>query len=262
MVLDKNPGLVGMERTRVVAEFENRAHTAGLEYGYDQEKLERFIAVRGHMAEVAVSAFGVTEVDEITPELIQEIATFGSPELQEKIDKDEAEKRRYKRLAMIDELTGLGSRHAFKEALATAEADPNVAIIKFDANDFGKINKELGDDDGDEALKGIGRHIRNVAEEYGYGERTFRLEAESEDEEEEQDSAFRVGGDEFIVLAPADIAEELTGRIVDTYGEDGDGSQKYGSTTVSLTGATGSTLEEVNLALRDAKAEHRLTRPQ
>ncbi|HEX5456021.1 MAG TPA: diguanylate cyclase [Candidatus Saccharimonadales bacterium] len=260
MVFDRNQALVGVEREMVVAEFVDQAHAAGIEYGYDPEKLERFMAVRGNIAEIAISAYGVTDVEEITPELIKEIAIFGSPELQEKIDKDEAEKRRYKRLAMIDELTGLGSRHAFKEALATAEADPNVAIIKLDANDFGKINKELGDDEGDEALKGIGRHIRNTAEEYGYGERTFRLEAESEDEEQEQDSTFRVGGDEFIVLAPTDIADELLERIISTYGDEG--SMQYGSTTVSLTGATGSTLEEVNLALRDAKAEHRLSRPQ
>jgi GGDEF domain-containing protein len=261
MVFDRNQSLVGIEREMVVAEFVDQAHTAGLEYGYDPEKLERFMAVRGNIAEIAISAYGVTDVEEITPELVKEIATFGSPELQEKIDKDEAEKRKYKRLAMIDELTGLGSRHAFKEALATAEADANVAILKFDANDFGKINKELGDDEGDEALKGIGRHIRNTAEEYGYGERTFRLEAE-EDEEEEQDSAFRVGGDEFIVLAPADIADELLERIINTYGDNGEGSQQYGSTVVSLTGATGATLEDANLALRDAKAEHRLSRPE
>lgn len=245
MVFDRNDSIVGMERTRVVAEFENQAHTAGLEYGYPPEKLERFMAVRGHIAEVAVSAFGVTEVEEITPELIQEIATFGSPELQERMNKSDEEKRRYKRLAQIDELTGLGSRHAFKAAQVTAEEDADVAFIKFDANDFGKINKELGDDEGDEALKGIGRHIRNVAEEYGYGERTFR-----------------VGGDEFIVLAPAEISEELLEQVTATYGEDGEGRQEYGSTSVSLTGATGSTLEDVNLALRDAKAEHRLTRPQ
>ena len=218
------------------------------------------MAVRSHIAEIAVSAYEVTDTKEITSELIQEIATFGSPELQEKMNKTEEEKRKYKRLALIDELTGLGSRHAFREALATAEADPTVAIIKLDANNFGKINKELGDDAGDDALKGIGRHVRSESEEYGYGERTFRLEAESEDEEEENDSTFRVGGDEFIVLAPTEIAEELLQSIVDNYGEDGSGSHQYGSTIVSLTGATGPTLAEVNLALRDAKAEHRLTR--
>lgn len=243
MVFDRNDTLVGMERLRVVAEFENQAHTAGLEYGYDPKKLERFIAVRGKIAETAISVFGVTDVEGITPEIVEEIAMMASPKLQEKISKNDEERRHYKRLAQIDELTGLGSRHAFKAALATAEASPDVSFVKFDANNFGKINKELGDDVGDTALRGIGRHLRDVAEEYGYGER-----------------AFRVGGDEFVVLTSSEIADELLAKSTATYGEDGTGSQQYGSTTVSLTGAVGSTLEEVNLALRDAKEEHRQNR--
>lgn len=245
MVFDKNDALVGVERLRVVAEFENQAHTAGLEYGYDREKLERFIAVRGHVAEIAISVFEITDVKDITPEVVEEIVTMASPEFQDKISKSDDEKRHYKRLAQIDELTGLGSRHAFKAALASAEANPDVTFVKFDANNFGKINKELGDDVGDKALKGIGRHIKNVADEYGYGER-----------------AFRVGGDEFVVLADSEIADALLQESTATYGEDGIGSQQYGSTTVSLTGAIGPTLQEVNLALRDAKAEHRLNRPR
>lgn len=236
---------MGMERLRVVAEFENKAHTAGLEYGYDHEKLERFVAVRGHIAEIAISVFEITDVEDITPEVVEGIVTMASPEFQDKISRSDDEKRHYKRLAQIDELTGLGSRHAFKAALASAEASPEVAFVKFDANNFGKINKELGDDAGDDALKGIGRHIKDVANQYGYGER-----------------AFRVGGDEFVVLADSEIADALLQESTATYGEDGMGSQRYGTTTVSLTGAVGATLEEVNLALRDAKAEHRQNRPE
>lgn len=207
-----------MERIRVVAEFENQAHTAGKNFGYDQQKLTRFVAVRGHIAEIAIAAYGIADVKEITEKLVEEIVQVASPEFQDKLSKHAAEHRRFKRIAEVDTLTGLGSRYAYQSARERAEEDDNVRFLLLDADNFGKINKELGHDAGHEALKGIAGHIKQTADKFGFGERTFRI-----------------GGDEFAVLARANVAEELRETIVDTYGENDNGIQQYGSTIVSLT---------------------------
>lgn len=245
--------LTEMGRIQVIAEFEDQARTAALDYGYDEEKTQRFMTVRGLMAQAAISEYGVTEVEEITEEMIQDIAKEASPLLQQTMTTSENERRKYKRIAQVDTLTGLGSRYAFESAKETAESDEDVMFIKFDADNFGQINKELGDDTGDEALKDIAKHIQEVAKKYGYGERTFRLES-TEEEDDDSKSTFRVGGDEFCILSGSDVAVELMEEIIRSYGENNDGSQKYGSTTVSLTGGLGQKLAEANQRLKKAKA--------
>jgi GGDEF domain-containing protein len=246
--------LTEMGRIQVVAEFEDQARTAAIDYGYDNGKMSRFMTVRGLMAQAAISEYGVTDVEEITEEMIQEIAKEASPMLQQTLSDNENERRKYKRIAQIDTLTGLGSRYAFESAKTTAEADDNVVFLKFDADNFGKINKELGDDAGDEALKDLAKHIQTVAEEYGYGERTFRLEDTEDEEDDDSKNTFRVGGDEFCILVGADVAEELMEEIIRTYGKENNGSQQYGSTIVSLTGGLGQTLKKANQELKKAKA--------
>ena len=247
--------LTEMGRIQIVAEFEDQARSDAIDYGYDEPRTERFMTVRGLMAQAAISEYGVTNVEEITEEMVKELAEEASPMLQQRLTSSEDERRKYKRLAQIDTLTGLGSRYAFESAKATAEADENVIFIKFDADNFGKINKELGDDDGDQALKDIAKHIQEVAEKYGYGERTFRLEGEEGEDEDDSKNTFRVGGDEFCILAGADVARNLMEEIVRTYGKDDDGTQQYGSTTVSLTGGLGQTLKKANQALKQAKTK-------
>ncbi len=107
--------------------------------------------------------------------------------------------------AMRDTLTGLLNRRAFHERLQE-ETDRNrrygdeFALILIDVDRFKSVNDTFGHDVGDQILSWIGRllteHTRSA------------------------DAPFRVGGEEFAILAPAtsgsitgDVAERLVGVI-------------------------------------------------
>jgi diguanylate cyclase (GGDEF)-like protein len=96
------------------------------------------------------------------------------------------------RLATIDDLTGLGNRRAYLQAIeaelkrAERSAAP-LAFIEMDLDHFKKLNDECGHDAGDRALAAVGRLIRHQLRK--------------------QDQAFRTGGEEFVLLLP-DTAEE------------------------------------------------------
>ncbi len=109
--------------------------------------------------------------------------------------------------AMRDPLTGLLNRRAFHERLAE-ESDRSrrygdqFALILIDVDHFKLVNDTFGHDIGDEILSWIGRvlieHTRAA------------------------DTPFRVGGEEFAVLAPGtsgDVARHVSQRLVSLVGE-------------------------------------------
>lgn len=109
--------------------------------------------------------------------------------------------------AMRDSLTGLLNRRAFRERLSE-ESDRSIrygdsfALILIDLDRFKSINDTFGHDTGDTVLAWVGRLL------------TEHTRA--------ADSPFRVGGEEFAILAPAtngDVAAALCQRLVETVAE-------------------------------------------
>lgn len=88
-------------------------------------------------------------------------------------------------LAFLDELTGLPSRRALKQALATLGKRYSVAML--DIDHFKKLNDTYGHDVGDQVLKMVASRIRKVPG---------------------VNKAFRYGGEEFTVLFPNKTLDE------------------------------------------------------
>jgi len=109
--------------------------------------------------------------------------------------------------AMRDSLTGLLNRRAFHERLQE-EADrarrygDQFSLILLDVDRFKTVNDTFGHDVGDEVLSWIGRVL------------TEHTRA--------ADAPFRVGGEEFAILAPAtdaEVARSVAARLVDIVSE-------------------------------------------
>ncbi|HVE80833.1 MAG TPA: GGDEF domain-containing protein [Candidatus Dormibacteraeota bacterium] len=142
------------------------------------------------------------------------------------------EKRLLHRRLEIDHLTGLANRKALDKALPEAEKNPHVAIVAVDVNNFGQVNKVIGHEEGDRVLVRIAHVIRDAAEEFGYGERTFRR-----------------GGDEFVVLASAKLAPIIATTVVKRFG-----TQQFEDVEVSLAAGVGATFCDADAQLRHIKA--------
>ncbi|HTK45938.1 MAG TPA: bifunctional diguanylate cyclase/phosphodiesterase [Patescibacteria group bacterium] len=89
--------------------------------------------------------------------------------------------------SLVDPLTGLGNHRAFQEELARQVEDARrqgtpIALMLMDLDDLKRINDELGHAGGDALLAQTGHLL-------GSGARRG-------------DRAFRIGGDEFVVLMP------------------------------------------------------------
>jgi diguanylate cyclase (GGDEF)-like protein len=110
-------------------------------------------------------------------------------------------------LAERDPLTGLPNRRALQAALVRRLDDARVqqqplSLLFVDLDDFKRVNDHHGHDVGDEVLVEVGQRLT----------RSLR----------EGDTAFRHGGEEFVVLLPgaepavaAQIAERLRGLLAD-----------------------------------------------
>ena len=99
----------------------------------------------------------------------------------------DATERRLDTLAYFDPVSGLPNRHACNEALDAALGNPRTsqggfAVLLLDLDDFKYVNDTLGHEVGDALLKQLATRIRSRLRK---GDRSFRL-----------------GGDEFLVLAP------------------------------------------------------------
>jgi GGDEF domain-containing protein len=122
----------------------------------------------------------------------------------------EIERRVASHEARTDALTGLPNYKAFIEALPAAEADPDTAVISFDGDNFGSINKLYGNSAGDAALMALGGAIGQAASDFESA-RAFRGQPPSPPEpgNNHEPRAFRTGGDEFYILAAAEDAESI-----------------------------------------------------
>lgn len=126
--------------------------------------------------------------------------------------------------AMADALTGLANRRQLDQrlslVLADAEKDAKpVSCVMIDVDFFKKINDVHGHDAGDVALQMVGEVLATSTREDGL--------------------AFRVGGEEFLILLPgleperaAERAEDIRKRIEDT-------TLSYNDKTLSITASFG-----------------------
>lgn len=119
----------------------------------------------------------------------QRIADALYPEGQERRDLLE-------RLADVDDLTGLANRRAFNRALPAAEADPDTAVVMLDLDRFKPLNDFYGHKAGDLCLQSFAAWI------WSHCEST-------------QARPFRYGGDEFAVLCPAGMADQVVSWVQD-----------------------------------------------
>jgi GGDEF domain-containing protein len=92
--------------------------------------------------------------------------------------------------AVTDPLTGLGNRRAFKsylkQILPSVNADDELMVVMFDLDGFKQYNDTFGHGAGDALLARFAQRLRDTA-----GSAT----------------AYRMGGDEFCVLARGSISE-------------------------------------------------------
>jgi diguanylate cyclase (GGDEF)-like protein len=97
----------------------------------------------------------------------------------------------YYEMAYIDRLTGVKNRNAFEAYLETLTqaGDKAIVCVSVDIDNLKKVNDEIGHHAGDALIKMIGQLLTEV----------FDL----------NESVFRVGGDEFVIIAENDDAEWL-----------------------------------------------------
>ncbi|MEU8818428.1 EAL domain-containing protein [Actinoplanes sp. NPDC048796] len=94
-----------------------------------------------------------------------------------------------------DALTGLANRSLFRERLAAAVGEGEVAILFLDLDGFKEINDSLGHAAGDQLLVQVARRLRAA----------------------EPHLVARLGGDEFAVIvptgSPVDVADRVLGEL-------------------------------------------------
>ena len=108
----------------------------------------------------------------------------------------------YRKLAFVDELTGVYNRTAFKRdlnnCLATDEKTKKQRILPtvlymFDLNDLKKCNDNFGHEYGDQYIKMMSEGLRQIFEGDG--------------------NCYRIGGDEFCVIAPFTSQDTISEKL-------------------------------------------------
>jgi len=112
--------------------------------------------------------------------------------LQHLNDELVASEDRLRQLVDLDPLTGLPNRRGLRDTLARAN-NIGAALIVLDIDDFKGVNDRFGHIRGDACLQRVANLLRHA----------FRSE----------DSVFRWGGDEFLVVAPGMTAETAGERV-------------------------------------------------
>jgi diguanylate cyclase (GGDEF)-like protein len=150
------------------------------------------------------------------------------------------DQRKAQRALDIDDKTQVWSDRALQRALGTAESESGTSVIIFDINNFREVNKIAGHVRGDDILRRAATCIRRASRQYGY------------------DRVFRRGGDadEFVALAPNDVAEKIRDDAERLFGKEVIES-KGEQTVVSLSGMFGGTEEEAGDNLNERKLEHK-----
>ena len=117
--------------------------------------------------------------------------------------------------SLIDPLTGLGNHRAFQEELARQVEDARrhgtpLSLLLVDLDDLKRANDQLGHAAGDAILAQLGRLLGADARR--------------------SDRAFRVGGDEFVVLMPHTSADQaaLTARRILATALEGSATGEHG----------------------------------
>jgi diguanylate cyclase (GGDEF)-like protein len=155
-----------------------------------------------------------------------------------------------RRLALVDDVTGLGNRRAFDEALtvevgrALREHVP-LSVGLVDVDNLKRINDRHGHLEGDRCLSEVARAM----------ERAVRG----------TDRCFRWGGDEFVVVMPAtdaDTAERALARVADAVNDacerDGRGIElTWGAAELKPGASAEDLLAAADVALLERKTEKR-----
>jgi diguanylate cyclase (GGDEF)-like protein len=166
-------------------------------------------AVAGHFVVVAiavvVSVATGSETRDAAAAMLISVPTIGLVAavvvgLRERLQRDQ---RQLARAAVRDPLTMLGNRRLLDERieyelLRHARTDRSIALLLLDLDRFKAVNETLGYHAGDLLLKQVAAALRDTVRQ--------------------QDTIVRLGGDEFIVLAPEtsfDDAQTLACRIED-----------------------------------------------
>jgi len=106
--------------------------------------------------------------------------------------------KRWHKIAMEDALTGLGNRVAYMEDVRKLEEtlteEDVVYIVVMDINNFKLINDTFGHHTGDLVLKSIAERVSNIFSEENY-------------------ATYRIGGDEFVIIAQSVPVEILKEKI-------------------------------------------------
>lgn len=128
------------------------------------------------------------EVQKRTQELRQEI--ISRKRIEEELRRSEM---RYRELSLTDELTGLfNARHFFRQVQTEVERatryNSPLSLCVLDIDNFKQYNDTYGHLNGDAVLTELGRVIRKLIRD--------------------ADSAYRYGGEEFIIILPETNREE------------------------------------------------------
>lgn len=100
--------------------------------------------------------------------------------------------RRLEEMCFLDQLTGIGNRHAMNEAIAKIKPEKSIGLLYCDVMGLKRANDTKGHGAGDELLIRASECLEREFGEY---------------------NLFRVGGDEFLVLCEGISEEELLKRV-------------------------------------------------
>lgn len=131
-------------------------------------------------------------------------AVFGANLYQKKKLADANERlmreKKWHEIATKDALTGMENRTAYKEAVRNVEKTSNnkdnVYTVMMDIDNFKVINDTFGHHTGDLVLKSTAERINHI-----FGEENY--------------SSFRIGGDEFVVIA-RNVSREILNEKLET----------------------------------------------
>jgi two-component system, cell cycle response regulator len=148
--------------------------------------------------------------------------------------------RASRREAASDALTGLGNRRSLIAELERrlGDADPEPAVLAlFDLDGFKAYNDAFGHPAGDLLLQRLGSALADVRG---------------------REAAFRMGGDEFCILLPAEGSADLVGRARQALSESGEGFEVSASAgTVDLPGEARTVSAALSIADRRMYAHKR-----
>ncbi|MCP4900529.1 MAG: diguanylate cyclase [bacterium] len=143
-------------------------------------------------------------------------------------------RRAAEREALTDARTGLGNQRAFDLAKPRAEADAGTSFIEIDVRNLSVANNEVSQELGDQLIAEAGAAVRQAAGEAGVSDRQM----------------FRSGGDEFTIIAPNEVAEQIRARAVELMPERPIEGTEF---TTGLRGGVGATAADAGQAIAAAK---------